>query len=964
MMANRYQCPVCQRLYDVPTAVRRGYRCHGQPLERTTGRQRDGRQPAPDVAADGDLPAPTSSVEARVISPPRDNQVDALAAEGLLAAMSTSTFALEVHGDGQGRRFVIRAQPPTLKYLEAQLKSVYGQIWPDVLDPHADPAIQVSDLNQEVAMATLRLMRIPALGLRTFRDGDFEQADPIRGVLGAFCDFTPQEAALAQLVLRPPPQRWERPYMHLAMNPMDRRETEQLHMPGSCLAVALGAVGLGILLLGGWALTQAGYWWMSGLLLLAFLMAGYVALDLAGGARLKAWARLVTTTMPAAVAQPEAVARKLHSPAFEFQLRLLALAPTRAQARARLVHMITAFRQFNSAVGNGLKAEETGFDPRDLTSGWQRPLGRPLDVLSAAEIASLWHLPVGDDVALIERTMSRHIAPLPASVDQVPGGALVGVVAGDPAQTPIHLSPQAMGKHKLLVGKTQKGKSTLMAQLALAHIQAGDGLVYLDPHGGAARSLLGHIPRERVDDVIYIDFGSSQRVIGWNPLATADEETRKTVVDSFIYAGERVWADFWGPRMESALRFALLALTEANQEIGAQHPEHQLTISDIDSMLTLGLFKARVLDRYVNDIEVHRWFRHYYGTLYEAKRQDIINPVQTKIHRFTGTPAIRRIFGQSRSTISFDQMVRQHQIVLCNLDVGTVGPKNTGLLGALFLTYLELAIRRNPGRAQGEGRGMAVIVDEFQQIPFNYQDLLAELQKMGANFTMSTQSLSQLDAQDRTLRGAILGNVDSLMAFQVSAMDGETLTPELGAGLQVDDLTNLPDYQCFVRTVRGHEVMPLLRLHTLPLPPPSPAIEEGVLSRLPRYTRTVQEAEEILEKHRRYWYSREHSEYQQAKKRAKTLIAAEELARSLTVEKMRARGISGSIDEDALPIQAEDMEAALRQIDGEASAGRGQEESKPATQPSVPKDKKRVRTRNPKQRLSESEEERDFYADD
>jgi len=61
------------------------------------------------------------------------------------------------------------------------------------------------------------------------------------------------------------------------------------------------------------------------------------------------------------------------------------------------------------------------------------------------------------------------------------------------------------------------------------------------------------------------------------------------------------------------------------------------------------------------------------------------------------------------------------------------------------------------------------------------------------------------------------------------------------------------------------------------------------------------------------------------------------------------------------------MEAALRQIDGEASAGRGQEESEPATQPStqsVPKGKKRVRSRNPEQRLSESQEERDFYADD
>ena len=239
--ATCYQCSVCRRTYNPPAAMRRGFRCHGHLLQRVAAAHRldaqplllavqggvpgaaaagggpvepDGSTGPPQGAGDGYPPDGSTSslhepVAGLIVIPSRDNQVDALALEGLLASLTASTFALEIAGDEAGRRFAVRARPPTLRYLRAQLESVYGQVSFRPLDAGADPVAGPVDAGLEVAAGRMRLERLPALGLRTFRDGDFKQADPVRGVLGAFSGFAPGERALAQLVLRPAPRGWD-----------------------------------------------------------------------------------------------------------------------------------------------------------------------------------------------------------------------------------------------------------------------------------------------------------------------------------------------------------------------------------------------------------------------------------------------------------------------------------------------------------------------------------------------------------------------------------------------------------------------------------------------------------------------------------------------------------------------------------------------------------------------------------
>ncbi len=143
--------------------------------------------------------------------PPRDNPLDALAVETLLGSLGIeSPFSLEIAGDDRGRHFLMRAEKNQIEYLQAQLQSAYDQIAFRDVPPDQDPAREDEKIFRVTAQLTLR--RPVYLPLRTYRDGEFRESDPMRGILGAFMNFQANERALAQLILRPAPPHWADAY--------------------------------------------------------------------------------------------------------------------------------------------------------------------------------------------------------------------------------------------------------------------------------------------------------------------------------------------------------------------------------------------------------------------------------------------------------------------------------------------------------------------------------------------------------------------------------------------------------------------------------------------------------------------------------------------------------------------------------------------------------------------------------
>lgn len=110
---------------------------------------------------------------------------------------------------------------------------------------------------------------------------------------------------------------------------------------------------------------------------------------------------------------------------------------------------------------------------------WRYPLR-----LSASEIACLLGWPIGDgDLPGLPPVSPRLIAP-PAWLDasaHLLRGRVFARTNGPGPTAPVGVDPSDALLHTVLLGPTGVGKSTAMAHLIQADIEAGRGVVVIDP---------------------------------------------------------------------------------------------------------------------------------------------------------------------------------------------------------------------------------------------------------------------------------------------------------------------------------------------------------------------------------------------------------------------------------------------------------------------------------------------------
>ena len=88
----------------------------------------------------------------------------------------------------------------------------------------------------------------------------------------------------------------------------------------------------------------------------------------------------------------------------------------------------------------------------------------------------------------------------------------------------------------------------------------GYGLALIDPHGDLAEKILDFIPEKRIEDVIYFNPADLENPIAFNPLEKVPRDCHHLVVSGLISVFKKIWAEFWGPRLEHILRHSLFTL--------------------------------------------------------------------------------------------------------------------------------------------------------------------------------------------------------------------------------------------------------------------------------------------------------------------------------------------------------------------------------------------------------------------
>ena len=747
-----------------------------------------------------------ASWPAAELSWPREvaGAVDHTAAQ--LGALAGTEVVLELVVEGDRTRWLVRARDEaTLEGVVARLRAGYPGCVVERLAvdrPDLDPCCVLG--GEEACEVELTPAVEAALPLR----GEWhqtlsrEEIDPLESVIAAASPGEGERLLCRLEVERAGPSSAGRirarvPARVAKLPERGRPDSGSATLPLVLLGVATAA-------LAAWQWYQQGEW-------LALVGLGALAL-IAPAAGLPVYRRWLRTPPPLL---PEVVAEKLGSPLLRARMSVVGVAAEEAGARALALRGAAAYGVFDGAAGGGLRSRKarplermqprTGVAPRRL-------------LLSAQEAAALWHPPVrmaGDSG--VGRERARRIRPQPGHAS---AGVPVGVTDSEPQQV-VRQPPALLRRNQFHIAKTRRGKSTLLAHQARgAMAQAASGeerlaVVVVDPHQDLAEAVLAMAPASLVEEerVVYLNFADLKRPLGLNLLDVGLFPDRDRQVEAIVSILRRSWPANWGPRMEAALRVSAATLHVAN---GRLPRDRQYTLLDIASLLTDTEFLRQALAQ-VGDPALEMVWHQIYEGVQVPLRQQTASPILTKIGRFSLNEPLRLLFGQSQSTFDPVRLVRDGGVVVINTAVGTLGEGAAGLSGATIVNLFAVLIEQQVELAPEERTRLIMFVDEASTLAaVDYGQMLSELQKYGGSFVLATQSLAKLQSIDPQLVTTIMANIDALTVFQVAAEDAAVLVPELGGGIEIEDLVSLDDFTAYARWWDGSRKPPAFSFRVMP----------------------------------------------------------------------------------------------------------------------------------------------------
>ena len=433
-------------------------------------------------------------------------------------------------------------------------------------------------------------------------------------------------------------------------------------------------------------------------------------------------------------------------------------------------------------------------------------------LLSVPELAALAKLPGDAALPGLERAGARSVPPPPGIALPGPHARPLGVTdAGAPR--PVALAVPDGRHHLRIIGATGAGKSTLLTGQVLADAAAGRGAVLIDPKGNAVADILARLPEDAAGRVVLFDPDDRGAPPCLNVLqgdgTGADTDV---IVDNLTGIFRRIYAAFWGPRTDDLFRSICLTL------LGSVPPgSGQVTLADIPALLTDEAMRRRVTAT-IRD-PVLRGFWSWWEELSPASQAAVAGPLMNKLRAFLLRKFARQAIAAGPSTFDMSAVLDNGGLLLARLPKGTLGEETAQLVGSFLVARTWQAAARRARLPQHARPDAALYVDEcqnFLNLPYPLQDMLAEARAYRLAVVMAHQDLAQLPAD---LREGISANARSQVIFSVSPEDARQLErhtlPQLGA----HDLSHLGAWQAAARLVSGSAEQAAFTLRTEPLPP-------------------------------------------------------------------------------------------------------------------------------------------------
>jgi hypothetical protein len=302
--------------------------------------------------------------------------------------------------------------------------------------------------------------------------------------------------------------------------------------------------------------------------------------------------------------------------------------------------------------------------------------------------------------------------------------------------------------------------------------------------------LLAHIPANRLEDVVLFDPSDSEFPFGLNLLEAKDEQEKDFLVSECIQIFYKLFdpqkTGIIGPQFEHWLRNAALTVM-AGPDGGS--------ILEIPKLFIDSEFEAKKRSYLTDPLVIEFWTKQMSKTS-DFHKSEMLNYFMSKFGAFMNNSMMRNIIGQHRSSFNFEALMHKKKILLVNLSKGKIGEMNAHMLGLILISKLQAAILKRANLAPSERNPFYLYVDEFQNFTTDtFISLLSESRKYGLGVHITNQYLAQLpDA----IKDSVLGNVGTLVSFEVGMEDAQLLAKEFEP-INSADFMSLPRFNFYIK---------------------------------------------------------------------------------------------------------------------------------------------------------------------
>ena len=287
------------------------------------------------------------------------------------------------------------------------------------------------------------------------------------------------------------------------------------------------------------------------------------------------------------------------------------------------------------------------------------------------------------------------------------------------------------------------------------------------------------------------------------------------IVDNVTGIFRRIFAGFWGPRTDDIFRAACLTL------LGSVPPGSGLvTLADIPPLLGDDATRKRLTSG-VRD-QVLKDFWGWYEEMSPASRAAAVGPLMNKLRAFLLRKFAHAAIAAGPSTFNMAEVLDNGGLCLARLPKGILGEETAQLVGSFIVARTWQAAARRARLPEHARPDAGLYIDEcqnFLNLPYPLEDMLAEARAYRLAVTMAHQNLAQLPPD---LRQGISANARSQVIFSVSPEDARDLEHHTAPVLGAHDLSHLDAYQAAARLVAASAETPAFTFRTRPLPPPVP----------------------------------------------------------------------------------------------------------------------------------------------